>query len=511
MSAGDTFVLTVGYISIIFGLLTLSIMPFAFPGVHIPLSVLLTGIIALAPALLYALFAASMPRAGGDFLYVGRVLHPVLGFMANFNMTLWVTFFQAIQSGWVVGTGLSGMLFGLGIFTGNKALLDAAASLQQSGWRFIGAIIVLGAITVLLLRGFRALMKAMYALFFVMLAGLGVGIVAMFLTSNADLEAALRHAGTSQSALLAAASQNGYNSGAGFALLATIMAMPLMWAVIGFSQVGAYAAGEIRSPRRNTLISIVGSVLFVTVIFALTAAAVTHFVGSNFIGAMENLFQTGNKAYPFPIEPTVYLYPTLTAGNIFVPFMVWLAFLLGGILSIPPSLLVVTRNVFAWSFDRVLPSALSDVDEKYHAPRNAILIVSAVVVVCAVIFIFGPSNFTTFAFSGSAGQMLTFILVAIAGILFKYRRPDLHNSSPYRGSILGFSIFTWLGGISLVMYGVYFYWLMTNAALGANSALGIGAIVVIMSLGAVIYAISYFVNKGRGIDLLAAQKELPPE
>jgi amino acid transporter len=107
--------------------------------------------------------------------------------------------------------------------------------------------------------------------------------------------------------------------------------------------------------------------------------------------------------------------------------------------------------------------------------------------------------------------MITFVLVAIAGIFFKYRRPDLHNSSPYRGTWLGLSLFTWLGAASLVMFGFYFYWLMTNAALGANAPIGIGAIVVIPVLGGVIYAISYLINRHRGIDLLAAQRELPPE
>jgi amino acid transporter len=252
-------------------------------------------------------------------------------------------------------------------------------------------------------------------------------------------------------------------------------------------------------------------VVLATGIFTLIAFAVTHFVSSNFIGAMENLFETGAKGYPFGIEPIVFFYTTLTAKNLAVPLLAYLALLIGGIISIAPSLLVVTRNIFAWSFDRILPATFSDVDEKYHAPRKTILIVFGIVVICTVIFLFGPSSFTTFALSGSAGQMITFVLVAIAGIFFKYRRPDLHNSSPYRGTWLGLSLFTWLGAASLVMFGFYFYWLMTNAALGANAPIGIGAIVVIPVLGGVIYAISYLINRHRGIDLLAAQRELPPE
>ena len=41
------------------------------------------------PTLLYATFTAVMPRAGGDYVFVSRTLHPWAGFAANFNITAW--------------------------------------------------------------------------------------------------------------------------------------------------------------------------------------------------------------------------------------------------------------------------------------------------------------------------------------------------------------------------------------------------------------------------------------
>jgi APA family basic amino acid/polyamine antiporter len=510
MSVRDMFIITVVYISIIFGLITLSIIPFAFPGASIQGSVLISALFALPPVLLYAFFAAAMPRTGGDFIYVGRVLHPVLGFMANWNMTLWVVFFQAIQGGWIVGTGFSGMFYALGLSSHNQTLVNWGADLQHDWPRFIGSMIVLALIAFVLSRGYRALMRTTIVLFILMLIGLAVAIVTSFLTTAGDLNGALGKAGTSTSALLAAAQHAGYPAHAGFSLVATLASLPLMWAVIGFSQVPAYAAGEMRSPRRNAVVSMTSSVIFCAVVFALTAAAITKFAPSNVIGSFEDLYQSALKAWPYPVEPTVYFYPTITHGPVVAVF-IWSAFLLGGFLTIPASLLVVTRNVFAWSFDRVLPTSLSRVDSKYHAPQRSIVLVVIVVSICSAIFIFGPGNFTLFAFSGSAGQMLTFILVAIAGIAFAWRRPDLHDSSPYHRRIAGISIFTWLGVISLAMFICYFYLLMTNSALGANKPVGIWAIVLIMASGGVFYAVSYVVNKRRGLDLLVGQRELPPE
>lgn len=510
MSVSDMFIITVVYISVIFGLITLSIIPFAFPGANIQGSVLISALFALFPVLLYAFFAAAMPRTGGDFLYVGRVLHPALGFMANWNMTLWVVAFQAIQGGWVVGTGFSGLFYALGLSAHNQTLVNWGADLQHAWPRFIGSMIVLALIGFVLSRGYRALMRTTIVLFVLMLVGLAVAIVVSFLTTSSDLNNAFVKAGTSTNKLLSAAQQSGFPAHAPLSLVATLSALPLMWAVIGFSQVPAYAAGEMRSPRRNALVSMTTSVVFCAIVFALTAFAITRFAPANLIGSFEDLYQNASKAWPYPVEPTVYFYPTITHGAVIATF-IWSAFLLGGFLTIPASLLVVTRNVFAWSFDRVLPTSLSDVDSKYHAPQKSILAVVILVAVCSAIFIFGPASFTLFAFSGSAGQMLTFMLVAVAGIVFAYRRPDLHDSSPYHRRIAGVSVFTWLGVISLAMFVCYFYLLMTNAALGANKAVGIWAIVAIMVSGGIAYAISYVVNKRRGLDLLLGQRELPPE
>jgi len=38
-------------------------------------------------SLVFAMFAAAMPRSGGDYVYVSRTLHPAFGMMSSFNNT----------------------------------------------------------------------------------------------------------------------------------------------------------------------------------------------------------------------------------------------------------------------------------------------------------------------------------------------------------------------------------------------------------------------------------------
>ena len=77
---------------------TLMLLPFAFPGASMPLSVLLSFVPATILGGVYILFGIMMPRSGGDYVFNGRALHPAVGFAANFNFVVWNLLFAGIES-----------------------------------------------------------------------------------------------------------------------------------------------------------------------------------------------------------------------------------------------------------------------------------------------------------------------------------------------------------------------------------------------------------------------------
>jgi uncharacterized membrane protein len=87
----------------------------------------------------------------------------------------------------------------------------------------------------------------------------------------------------------------------------------------------------------------------------------------------------------------------------------------------------------------------------------------------------------------------------------------MYENSPIARSIGGLPLIAVVGVAALVIYGFFFYSLMTTDALGANSGTGKWAMVVIGLISIAIYPISYVINRQRGIDLGMTFKELPPE
>src|SRR5439155_8658475 len=52
-----------------------------FPGANIYGVLSVGAVLGVFNGLVYGLLSAAMPRAGGDYVYNGRILHPAVGFM----------------------------------------------------------------------------------------------------------------------------------------------------------------------------------------------------------------------------------------------------------------------------------------------------------------------------------------------------------------------------------------------------------------------------------------------
>lgn len=137
----------------------------------------------------------------------------------------------------------------------------------------------------------------------------------------------------------------------------------------------------------------------------------------------------------------------------------------------PPAVLIATRNLFSWSFDRLLPGKLADVNERLHSPVIATIVIAIVIEVFTYITIktnyFGQLLGLA-AFSALVGTLcyIAFTSLAFGGT------PDVLNPSFLRGVF-----FTSLG---IIIPGLFYF-------------------------------VSQLINRTRKLDISQAFKDIPPE
>jgi amino acid transporter len=512
ISPGSGIALNVSFISLPLAVLIATQAPSAFPGASPFWVTIISGALCVFPVLLYALFSAVMPRAGGDYVFVSRTISPWVGFAANLNITAWFLLVIAYFAYLLTPFGISTAFATIGATANSATFTRWAAEVGASkGWSFgIGAVtlVLVGLLMSFGLRRALAIYKVLFAL---SLVGVVLAIILLVIHGRGDFRDAVTSYGGNYDGMLAAARKAGFAGSAHFDLGNTILALPLAFASFGYSIVTSYAGGEIRSPsssgRRVMLISLLVAVAIVAILMALA----TRTFGNDFLGSSTVLSNAGDKAYTLPAPASFFFYVSMLSGSTVLSVIINLSFIFAFIVALPATFLIATRNLFAWSFDRILPDKVSEVNERTRSPLIANAIVLVVTLAYLAVIVFAGGSFLTLLYTSGIAELLTFIVVAVAGVIFPFRRKQLYEESPIVGTILGLPRLTAIALVSLGVYLLFFISLLTADGLGANSSTGIRATVIIAVASIVIYPLSKLVNRARGVDLGLAFKELPPE
>jgi amino acid transporter len=166
-----------------------------------------------------------------------------------------------------------------------------------------------------------------------------------------------------------------------------------------------------------------------------------------------------------------------------------------------------TRYLMAWSIDQIAPPQVAKLGTKRNTPVNAILIVSALVLVFGVMLVY-VHNFTYVA--GGLLQATLLLCTSIAAVVFPFRM-----RSTYKGTIgweIGrVPIVTMVGIIATAFMCVMVYQYATNATFGTVTGASLTFSIAVLAVGLAYYAVAWGVAKVRGYDLGLTYREVPPE
>jgi APA family basic amino acid/polyamine antiporter len=489
---------------------------FAYQGSNAWVAFLIAACLGVPGAFLYAMLAQIMPRTGGDYVFNSRSLHPSVGFAGNFSYCVWLAVIYGVYTTYLATYGFGAFGRMMAGFTGSHAWLDFGDWFSKDYALFItGTVMLLLSAAVFIVGGLHLFLRLQVVAFalYVLGAFLLPAIVALFQSKagflgNFQDYAANLGTQNATGALAASAHKAGF-APTGFDTETTLKSVSVFWYIFGFLYSSNYFAGEIRLRKRTHLVSIPGALAVSVVGIALLMLAYQGVTGYTFNGRLGFAdpaaygFAAGAPAYPEVMA--------IASGSWVLGAVMIVGFAVGLLIWLPQTMLLISRSMFSWSFDRIMPARLSYVDARTRSPVIAIAIVTVLAIGSTAIYAF-TTWFT--AISVLLGLSLTLLVTAVGGIVLPFRQRAMVENSPYGRRIAGIPIVSLVAAVSLIGFALAVAVILWDPGSGASLSANPGKLWLalgIYALAFVIYFVSRAVRRSQGIDLSLTYRELPPE
>ncbi|MFF8843299.1 APC family permease [Streptomyces sp. NPDC015127] len=363
-------------------------------------------------------------NAGAGYSWVGRTLHPFLGFLSGWALVVSTTLFM------VAGSLPAGAMT-LALLDPDLADNRALATAAGAAWFVAMLLVVLG--------GARLTVRAQ-----LLLSGVEMAVLVVFVA------AALVHGGSRVAFDWSWFGFGHFDGTAGFASGALIATF-YFW---GWD-VTSNLSEETRDNRRTAGLAALIGVGVVFLLFEAFTVAVNMFLtaeeiraaGSQVLGAL------GEAVWPG------------VGGRLLV-----LAVLLSTVATLETTLIQVTRSLFAMGRDRTMPAVLGRVHRRRHTPWAAVACVGAVAL----------TMFAASAALGSVGEVLAAAVAAIGlQIAFYYGLAGIAAVVAYRRTLLRSVRDFVIGGVWPLFGALFMLWIFFESLgelSGASVAIGLGGL-----------------------------------
>ncbi len=490
-----------------------------FAGANMPYAILF--MLSLLPfAAIYVYFSASMPRSGGEYIYISRVLTPFLGFLASWTLTIVGLNWQGNNTNYVINWGFGHTFMQMGLVYKNTALFNLGTEMARTQGSFL--VWIMGSISLMLsfyviYRGIKLFMKFVWAAMILTWIMLAVYAIVM-LSVNPTIIAAGMQAmqNIDYQAVLSKAQELGWQPGF-YSLTATVMAgLTYMNLTCLGSTYSANIAGEIKRVDKAQPLAQYGSIFLFIIYYEIFTLVTYHGVGVDLLQAISKLNSQGADVpifKAFPQIPYLLVYATQNPILLLIggPFAWGLINWVGAMgLAFAP-----VRNLFAYSFDGMLPPKLNEVNRR-GSPVYAVLLG----------FIISWFQFTVNCITPllSAYQTYTitiwffgWIFLSVAAILFPMRRKDIWDKAPEvtRQKWFGVPAIQVAGVLGLIISLAAVYFTLVPSIAGSSVYAQLPALLTsfgfYMILPIILYFIAIYLNKRRGVPIERRFREVPPD
>ena len=490
----------------------------AFPGSDPVWATIIAVVLNIPVLIMMALLASSMPRTGGDYVWVSRILSPPLAMISNFaaalsamiGATFWARFFPVFA--------LGPILVGLGVFFDNTTMVEWGTNFQtKNEWIFGGALSMIILMTLILVAGVKTTFRWQNAFWIIASLGTFIAFVAFLIGDSATFTQNFNSlnaefGGGTTTDLIAETASAGVAPEVGNldATLPTIFAIMvfMMW-----NWWSVYLSGELKSAsdRGRQLRVMFGGLLWDGIFITIGLLLFFKVVPYDLAVALNS----GPEGYAIPSGPWYQFLASLVHNIPILAVIILGSFLFWSLPAMVGNTFMPIRSVFAWAFDRLLPEKLAEVNERTHSPVPAILLVMGLVTAMLAWSVLSTDFFTWLALGVEAGVVCV-VIVGVAAIMFPSRRPDLYQASPANVRFAGVPVLYIVAPLSILVMLFLVYLTVTYPALAlAGNPDNLWQIpafmLMIVVIGLGLYYGAKMVRSGQGVDVDLVYRELPPD
>ncbi|NON62369.1 APC family permease [Acidianus sp. RZ1] len=463
----------------------------AGPGGVLWLASIIGALLAIPQLIIYTSLTRRMSRTGGDYIWISRSLNGPIGAIMAISLQLETIAYLALVS-YFSGSAMNAVICTIGnvehsnalLYLGKNIFVDPYSTNLTIGQRLlfygISAAFFLGAI---LLNIFKA--KWGYRL----VSFLGIFSISTLVIAMITIAIGSSHFFTSISPLLSSFGVSVSKTSHAFLPQVnwdyTLLLLPLFALyTYPWMTAGPAVSAEFRQTNKIAKLNLIMAL-------SMTALLVT-------VGFAEMDLVAGYYFNYFAYSSFIYNFWTVAIALASNPFLQWilgLGVIIWNFYTLSYGVIVFSRYIFALSFDRVLPEKFSQVN-RYGSPVYAHILDLVITLSLLLVPVFSVTAAESLYGATILGAIYFFV-VSIAGTVFGIKNKV--------------KALTISGIISSIYFAFLTYEAGINPIFGFNSLITQIFVGMVIATGILIYAVSWYSHKKKGIDISLTFKEIPPE
>lgn len=187
LSIWDAFSINMGSIQVGGGWVSLTFILAIFTNADLTVSFILAGIAAGFLALVYVQLVSAMPRSGGDYVFISRIIHPIVGAAIGCAELVFFAVFPGFWATNFVQSNLEQFLTTLGSVTGSSGFTTLGNNLGSShGAELIVAFLYIAILAGIAIWNNATATKVLVTVVIIQLATLLVGLAVLLFASHSN-------------------------------------------------------------------------------------------------------------------------------------------------------------------------------------------------------------------------------------------------------------------------------------------------------------------------------------